>query len=380
MSDDVIDLLTTLVSIDSVNPALIAGAAGETRVAEHVVAWATQNGLAAERVETAPGRPSVIVRSGQNRGPTLLLCGHLDTVGVDGVSDPFTPRVDGDRLYGRGAYDMKSGLAAALIACRDASRAGIAGEVIVAAVADEEHASLGVQETLRHVHADAAIVTEPTELQIATSHKGFVWTEIEVTGQSAHGSRPHLGVDAIMKTWPILRALDALNGELATRRTHAALGPGSLHASLITGGREESTIPERCLLTVERRTLPGESITDVETDIARLLAQCRAADADLVVAARTTLARDSFETSPDEPIVRALQRALGRPSLPLGGVSYWADSAFIAAAGIPTVLYGPPGDGAHANTEWVSISGTIQCARTLTAVAVDFCGRPVAQA
>ena len=379
MSEDVIDLLTTLVSIDSVNPALIAGAAGETRIAERVAAWATQNGLAAEHVETTPGRPSVIVRSGPNPGPTLLLCGHLDTVGVDGVSGPFNPRVDGDRLYGRGAYDMKSGLAAALIACRDASRAGIAGEVIVAAVADEEHASLGVQETLRHVRADAAIVTEPTELQIATSHKGFVWTEIEVTGRSAHGSRPHLGMDAIMKTWPILRALDALNGELATRRTHPALGPGSLHASLITGGREESTIPERCLLTVERRTLPGESTADVETDIARLLVQCRTADADLVVAARTTLARDSFEASPDEPIVLALQRALGQPGITPGGVSYWADSAFIAAAGIPTVLYGPHGDGAHAKTEWVSISGTIQCARTLTAVAMDFCGRPVAQ-
>jgi acetylornithine deacetylase len=374
MSEDVVELLAALVSIDSVNPALIPGAAGETRIAQHVATWASQNGLAADRVETTPGRPSIIVRGGPGNGPTLLLCGHLDTVGTDGVADPFIPRVDGDRLYGRGAYDMKGGLAAALIACRDAQRAGIAGAVVVAAVADEEHASLGVQEVLRHVRADAAIVTEPTELRVATAHKGFVWTEIEVIGRSAHGSRPHLGIDAIMHTGPILRALHALHGELATRRIHHTLGPGTLHASLITGGREESTIPERCLLTIERRTLPGESLADVEADITRLLQQCRDADAALTADSRTTLARDPFETSPDEPIVQAVQRAApdacgGAPV----GVSYWADSAFIAAAGIPTVLFGPDGDGAHAKTEWVSISGTIQCARTLRAVAADFC-------
>ena len=373
MSDDVIDLLTTLVSIDSVNPALIPGAAGERRIAEYVASWANQNGLSSELVEHTYGRPSVIVRSGPGEGPTLLLCGHLDTVGIEGVTDPFNPRVEGDRLYGRGAYDMKAGLAAALLACRDAKRAGIAGEVIVAAVADEEHASLGVQEVLGHVRADAAIVTEPTELRVATAHKGFVWTEIEATGRSAHGSRPQLGVDAIMKTGPILRALDTLDGELATRRTHPNLGPGTLHASLITGGREESTIPERCLLTVERRTLPGETVADVETDITRVLQRCRDADADLIVTSRTTLAREAFETSPDEPIARAVQQALTAPDPTPVGVSYWADSAFIAAAGIPTVLYGPDGDGAHAQVEWVSIPGTIECARTLTTVALTFC-------
>ena len=374
MSEDVVDLLAALVSIDSVNPALVPGAAGETRIAEYVATWAAENGLSAERVEHTPGRPSVIVRGGSGTGPTLLLCGHLDTVGVSGVTNPFTPRVDGDRLYARGAYDMKGGLAAALIACRDAQRRGIAGEVVVAAVADEEHASLGVQEALRHVRADAAIVTEPTELRVATAHKGFVWTEIEVTGRSAHGSRPHLGIDAIMNTGPILQALDALNGELARRRVHPTLGPGTLHASLITGGREESTIPERCVLTIERRTLPGESVADVEADIAELLRRCRDADADLNVGARTTLAREPFEAGSDERIVQAVQQALPGTADPTPvGVSYWADSAFIAAAGIPTVLFGPDGDGAHGHTEWVSISGTVQCAHTLTAAATTFC-------
>jgi acetylornithine deacetylase len=373
MGDDLIDLLATLVSIDSVNPSLVPGAAGESRIAARVASWARDNGLTAQVVEGTSGRPSVIVRGGQGDGPTLLLCGHLDTVGTGGVTDPFTPRVEGDRLYGRGAYDMKGGLAAALVACRDAARAGIAGEVVVAAVADEEHASLGVQEALRHVRADAAIVTEPTELRVATAHKGFVWTEIEVTGRSAHGSRPHLGIDAIMKSGPILRALDELNRELATRRVHPSLGPGSLHASLIAGGREESTIPDRCLLTVERRTLPGETLAGVEAEVGRLLERCRDADEELTVAARTTLDRDPFETGPDERIVQAVQDALdGADPAPVG-VSYWADSAFIARAGIPTVVFGPNGDGAHAEVEWVSVSGTVTCTRLLTTAARSFC-------
>jgi acetylornithine deacetylase len=289
------------------------------------------------------------------------------------MSDPFTPVVRGDRLYGRGAYDMKAGLAAALIAGREAARRGL--EVIVAAVADEEHSSLGVQEILRTVRADAAIVTEPTELTVATAHRGFVWTEISVAGVAAHGSRPHLGVDAIMKTGPVLTALDDLNERLRGRE-HPRLGRGFVHASLIHGGREESTIPDSCTLTIERRTLPGETTEDTEQDIARLLDRCRAADPALRVSSRTTLARAPFEVADDEAIVRAVARAAtsvtGRPA-ELAGASYWADAAFIAGAGIPTVLFGPDGDGAHAREEWVSLPGTVACAQALIAAAADFC-------
>lgn len=373
---DIVELLQQLVEIDSVNPSLVAGAAGEDQIASHVSQWATRAGLDVERLEATPGRPSVLVRGGRRgEGRTLLLCGHLDTVGVGGMTAPHTPRIDGDRLYGRGAYDMKGGLAAALVACRDASRAGIAGEVVVAAVADEEHASIGVQEALRHVHADAAIVTEPTELVVATAHKGFVWMEIDVVGRAAHGSRPHLGIDAILKTGPVLVALDALNDELRAS-AHRSLGPGTLHASLISGGLEESTIPDRCTVVIERRTLPGESVDDVERDVAELLDRCRVADPELDVRSRTLLARDPFETVAGEGIVETVAEAasehLGAPA-EIGGVSYWADSAFISAAGIQTVLFGPDGDGAHAEVEWVSLPGTLACARTLTAAATTFC-------
>jgi acetylornithine deacetylase len=381
LASEVIDLLRRLVEIHSVNPSLVPGAAGETEIAAEIVRWAEHAGLRVEVVPTADGRPSVVVRGGRGGdGRRLLLCGHLDTVGHTGMADPLVPTVVGDRLFGRGAYDMKAGLAAALVVCWEAERSGLAGEVIVAAVADEEHSSTGVQAVLAHAGllegVDAAIVTEPTELTVATAHKGFVWVEIEVTGKAAHGSRPQLGVDAILKTGPVLVALSDLDRALRGVM-HPTLGPGNLHASLITGGSEESTVPDRCVLTVERRTLPGESVTDVETEIAAVLAASRSDDSELVASARTLLAREPFETTADEPfvatVVAAVSHVLGRP-VEAGAMSYWADSAFIAAAGIPTVLFGPDGEGAHAEVEWVSIPGTVACTRALIETARRFCG------
>jgi acetylornithine deacetylase len=373
---DTTELLSTLVSIDSVNPSLVPGGAGEREAAACVVAWAVGAGLEAEVHEATPGRPSVVVRArGTGGGRTLLLCGHYDTVTVDGMRDPHSPRVEGDRLYGRGAYDMKAGLAAALIACRDAAVLGLAGDVVVAAVADEEHASIGVQEVLRSVSADAAIVTEPTELELVVAHKGFVWSEVEVTGRAAHGSRPHLGVDAIVKTGPILTAVGELDAALGERR-HPLLGRGSVHASLIAGGEELSSYPARCVLSLERRTLPGETAAGVEAELERLLDGCRAADAELVAERRTLLVREPFEVPQDAEIVgvvrAAAAEALGAPPA-IAGASYWADAAFIAAAGIPTVMFGPAGEGAHAAEEWVSLSSTDAVARTLVAVARRVC-------
>ena len=374
---DVVQLTTDLVAVDSVNPSLVPGGAGEGRIAAAVVDWASRSGLTAEVVEETPGRPSVVVRSGpRGGGRTLLLCGHLDTVGHGAMRSPLTPRLEGDRLYGRGAYDMKGGLAAALVACRDAAAAGVAGEVVVAAVADEEHASLGVREVLAHVQADAAVVTEPTELEVVTAHKGFAWIEIEVTGRAAHGSRPHLGVDAIRKTGPVLVALDAWDRALAAGTHHDLLGAATVHASLIEGGTEASTIPDRCLLTAERRTLPGETAEQVGREVEDLLRRCRADDPELAVGSRLTLVRDPFETPADAPLVTELTAAagtvLGRTAAPTGA-SYWADSAFLSAAGIPTALFGPGGEGAHADVEWVNLRDVEACAAVLTRLAVAFC-------
>lgn len=375
MADGLVELIHALVAIDSVNPSLVAGGAGEREAAAYVAAWAREAGLEAQTLEATPGRPSVLVRArGSGGGRTLLLCGHLDTVTTEGMAHAG-PRVDGDRFFGRGAYDMKAGVAAALVACREAAGMGLRGDVVVAAVADEEHASIGVREALAAVTADAAIVTEPTELEVIVAHKGFVWAEIEVAGRAAHGSRPHLGVDAIVKSGPVLTALGALDESLGAV-THPLLGRGSVHASLIRGGEELSSYPARCVVGLERRTLPGETAADVEAELAALLDRCRVADPALEATARTLLVREPFAVPPDAEIVEVVRAAagevLGAPP-PVSGASYWADAAFIAAAGIPTVMFGPAGEGAHAAEEWVSIASTEQVARALAGVAARVC-------
>lgn len=376
MTSDLIALLSSLVSTDSVNPSLVAGGAGERAIATLIENWARAEGLEAERLEEVPGRPSVLVRApGAGGGRTLLFCGHTDTVGVQGMTEPHTPRIDGDRLYGRGAYDMKAGLAAGLLAAREASRLRLAGDVLLAAVADEEHASLGVQEALRRLSADAAVVTEPTELAVAVAHKGFVWSEIEVTGRSAHGSRPHLGVDAIVKMGAVLGELERLDRALA-ERTHRLVGRASVHASRIDGGVELSSYPARCTLGLERRTLPGETAQQIEAELESLLDRCREADPELEASQRTLLVREAFEIDQEDELVVLLAEAAAAV-LPQAartvGVGYWADAAFISGAGIPTVMFGPGGEGAHAVEEWVSLSDTELVARTLIRLATRFC-------
>jgi acetylornithine deacetylase len=371
------DLTAQLIAIDSVNPSLVPGAAGESQIAGFIAGWASGHGLETRVLEETPGRPSVLVTArGRGGGRTLLLCGHVDTVNVDGMEAPHTPRRAGDRLYGRGGYDMKAGLAAALIAAREAAGLGLRGDVLVACVADEEHSSLGVQEALRHVRADAAVVTEPTELEVVVAHKGFVWADVTVQGVAAHGSRPHLGVDAIVKAAPLLAGIGALDERLTAETSHPLLGRGSVHAGTISGGVEPSSYPARCTVTVERRTLPGETAHTFAGELEWLLEDARAADPELQASFTTTLVRDPFKVDPEHEIVRATRDAaeaiLGAPPT-LAGASYWADAAFIAAAGIPAVMFGPAGDGAHAVEEWVSISSAEAVASTLTAVAAKVC-------
>jgi acetylornithine deacetylase len=376
MPSDVVTLLSELVAIDSVNPSLVAGGAGEAEIATFIASWAREQGLAVDVLEETPRRPSVLVRArGTGGGRTLLLCGHIDTVNVEGMTDPHVPRVDGDRLYARGAYDMKAGVAAALIAARDVAHAGLPGDVVVAAVADEEHASVGVQEALRSLRADAAIVTEPTEMEVVVAHKGFVWSEIVVTGRAAHGSRPHLAVDAIVKMGPVLTELAALDAALG-EHTHGLLGRGSVHASVIEGGVELSSYPGRCVLGLERRTLPGETGAHVEAELEALLDRCRAADSELEAELRTLLVREPFEVDAASDLVHAVRAAVAEATgqaPPVAGASYWADAAFIAAAGIPTVMFGPSGEGAHAIEEWVSVSDTEAVTRALVGVAARVC-------
>ena len=192
-----------------------------------------------------------------------------------------------------------------------------------------------------------------------------MWSEITVEGVAAHGSRPWLGVDAIVAAGPVLTAIGELDASLGARE-HPLLGRGSVHASVIAGGVELSSYPARCVVGLERRTLPGETAEQVEAEVAALLEHC-----DAPATARTLLVRDPFEVDEDAEIVAALRAAA--PQAPVGGASYWADAAFIAAAGIPTAMFGPGGEGAHAVEEWVSIADTVTVAETLVGVAERIC-------
>jgi acetylornithine deacetylase/succinyl-diaminopimelate desuccinylase-like protein len=367
---DVLPLLERLVSIDSVNPGL--GGGGEAEIATFVAEWAREAGLELELDEAAPGRPNVIaIARGTGGGRTLLLNAHTDTVGHGGMADPLVPRVQGGRLYGRGAYDMKGGLAACLVAAREAAGRGLGGDVVVTAVVDEELSSIGTQSVLKRVRADAAIVAEPTQMRVCVAHKGFVAFEMETFGRAAHGSRPDLGVDAIVKMGHVLVGIDALDRSLRARPTHALLGSGSVHAGVVAGGSEFSTYPARCVLQGERRTVPGESLDQVEAELHALLGGPGRADSQFESAWRTVAARQPFEISAGEEIARLLRDAAGTDEVV--GESYWTDAALIAGTGVPTVVFGPGGEGAHADVEWVSIADVERCAKVFVSVAAEFC-------
>ena len=374
---DVAELAAQLVAIESINPDVVPGGSGEAAVARFVADWCERAGLETTLSETAPGRPNVVaVARGSGGGRSLILNAHMDTVGVAGMTDPFVPRLEGGRLYGRGSYDMKGSLAACMLATVAAKERGLGGDVILTAVCDEEFASVGTEAVAAGVRADAAIVTEPTELQIAVAHRGFVALEVEVFGRAAHGSRPHLGIDAIAKMGRVLVGIEELDTRLRSNPTHPFVGSGSVHASLIEGGQEFSSYPARCLLQAERRTIPGESVELVERELREIVARAGEGDPDFSAEVRAPISRNPFEVAVDEAIVEAVRRhgasVLGSTPETVG-VSFWADSALLADAGIPTVLFGPIGEGAHAETEWVDVDSLERCAEIYVAVAKEFC-------
>jgi acetylornithine deacetylase/succinyl-diaminopimelate desuccinylase family protein len=374
---EVADLTARLVEIESINPDVVPGGSGETAVARFVAEWCERAGLEVSVVDAAAGRPNVIaVARGSGGGRALMLNAHMDTVGVAGMREPFTPRREDGRLYGRGAYDMKGSLASCMLAVAEVGRRQLAGDVVLTAVADEEYASVGTEAVARSLEAAAAIVTEPTEMRVAVAHRGFVGVEIETKGRAAHGSLPDLGLDAIAKMGPVLVAIEKLDKALRAHPGHRYLGSGSIHASLIEGGQEFSSYPAHCVLQAERRTIPGESVSAVEEELRTLLGEAAAQDPDFAANLRVVVAREPFEVGEDEPVVELVRRHAARVlgSEPeLVGVPFWADSALLAGAGIPTVLLGPSGAGAHAEIEWVDIGDLERCIEIYLAVASELC-------
>jgi len=395
-------LLRDLISLDSVNPSLVPGGAGEAAAASYVVEYLRGLDLPARLDEVAPGRPNAVGvlpaaaeaaaeggaggEAGGEAGTDpftvrhgLLLNGHTDTVGLAGMpGDPLKAEFRAGKAYGRGAFDMKGGLVMGLLALAAVKRSGarLARSVLFTAVVDEEYASLGTQDVVRRYRADAAVVMEPTNLALHLAHKGFAWVAVETFGRAAHGSDHARGVDAITKMGKVLVAVEELGRRFLAEPGHPLAGPRCIHGSLIQGGTELSTYPEHCTAQFERRTLPGEDPAVAAAELERICADLAAGDPDFKSRVTLGLVRRGYEVDRKEKVVQALAEATaavtGREP-GYGGSAAWLDSALLGQAGIPTVIFGPEGGGAHSSEEWVSVSSIVEGAQILAEAIVRLC-------
>lgn len=374
---DPIALARQLIRIDSVNSDLVPGAAGEAAIAEWCAGWLDAHGFEVHRLGTAEHPTIVGVARGSGGGRSLMLNGHLDTVGVASYEgDPFAAEVRDGKLFGRGSFDMKGGVAAILVAAARAGAAGLAGDIIVTLVADEEFGSRGTEDALAAFAADAAIVTEPSELNLVLAHRGFAWFEVELAGLAAHGSMPQQGIDAIAHAGLVLRAIDELRVRLEAEPTHPLLGHGAVRVSTIAGGTDAATVADSCTLTIERRTLPGETPDAMEAELRAILAGLADTVSDFRYELRRLVARGAFEADPTWPIVRAVaesaERVLCAPAA-TRGEPFWTDAGLILEAGIPCLLVGVDGGGAHADTEWATTASIEQLTDLLEGAIRTFC-------
>lgn len=378
LTDDPATLLEDLVRIDSVNPGLVPGAAGEAAIASFTASWLESRGFEITRLESTAGRPSIVaVAPGTGNGKSLMFNGHLDTVTLAGYNGaPLEPKIEYGRMYGRGTFDMKAGIAAMMVAAASAAAQPHRGDIIVALVADEEFASAGTEEVLRHFTADAAIVSEPSHEDIVVAHRGFAWFDVTVHGVAAHGSRPDLGVDAIAKAGRFLTGIDELARALRNGPAHPILGPGNVHASLIRGGEEISSYPAECTISLERRTVPGENADTVEAELREILEGIAATDPNFSYTLTRGLERHPFEVASNAPIVQTVLSAgesvTGKVPV-LRGEPFWTDASLMLEAGIPGLLFGVDGGGAHAATEWIELDSLDRVSRILAQAATNFC-------
>ena len=374
------ELTAALVGFDSRNPSLVPGAPGEHQVALFLAHLLETWGFHVQLQEVVTGRFNVVARGGRANAASrsLMLNGHLDVVGVDGMTHPpFASGIIDGNMYGRGAADMKGGIAAMCVAARDAIKLGVDGEIIIALVIDEEYESLGTRALLASgVHADAAIITEPTRLALCPAHRGFVWVRLDVHGRAAHGSRYDLGIDAITHAALIITELDRVQRRTLHQRTHPLLGRGSLHMSIISGGTGLSTYPDLCSVDIERRTLPGETTRTFLDELAVATAMVRNTHPDLSVDVSVTSSQSASDVSRDASIIVEMLEVLERERLParVEGLSAWTDSALLNEAGIPAICFGP-GDIAlaHSATEYVPVMEIDAATRVLTRFVHSWC-------
>jgi acetylornithine deacetylase len=358
MPERIVTILRELVAVNSVN-ATLSGGPGEREIAEFIRGHLRRFGFDAQVQTVSSERANVValVRGNSSAAP-VLLNGHIDTVGVEGMPSPFTLRQEGDRLYGRGAYDMKGSVAVMLALAESWTRHPPERDVWLTFSCDEEDRSLGTEFLVKHwlptlpVVPGGAIFLEPTEENIGVAHKGFTWFGIQVLGKAAHGSRPEEGVDAILPLRAALEELERIRSELRSRPPDALLGHASLHGGKIEGGTELSVVPAQARLQWERRTLPDEETEMVDGELGRVAQAVGQLPGGHRVKSGKIFMRPPYRTPPGADILRRVQAAASDSQLV--GLSFWADSALMGLAGIPSILYGPIGHGAHAIDEWVS--------------------------
>lgn len=374
-----VETLKNLVRINSINPELVPGAPGEVIIAEHIARELTELGLEPRIQELKPKRCNVIaVHKGRGGGRNLMLNGHMDTVGVEGMTNPFAAEIKDGKLYGRGAQDMKGSLAAMLAAFKALSDTGtqLKGDLIFTAVADEEHGSLGTEHIVKNYTADAAVVTEPSGLEIGLAHRGFYVFEITTKGFATHGSLFQEGIDANMHMGRIMTELDRLSRALLQGPKHPLIGPPSLHIPLVHGGQGLFIYSDKCTLSVERRTLPDETHEDVMKEMESVLDRVRKEDSTVDVTFKEIIHRDGYEIEPEAEIVQILTKTAShvlRSKPVYAGHQWWEDSAILGDAGIATVIFGPKGAGAHSHEEWVDIQSVCDTASILAETAIRFC-------
>ncbi len=375
-----VQTLSHLIHINSINPSLSPDGPGEAEAGDYIAAALERLGLQVATYELAPGRVNVVgALPGTGGGRSLLLNAHMDTVGVEGMTiDPFAAEIRDGRMYGRGTQDMKGSLAAMLAAVKALVDSGVAlaGDLLITAVADEEYLSMGTEALVGQVSADAAIVTEPTDMRLARAHRGMIWYQVETFGRAAHGSRYQDGIDANMHMGRFLARLDKLEQELRRRPGHPLTGPPSLHAPIIQGGREMSIYADHCVLKIERRTAPGETEAQNSAELQAIIDELSAEDPDFRAELSVLIARTPFVVTEDAPIVQVVDEALSQrlgARHPHTGMPFWTDAALLAEAGVDTVILGPVGGGLHSAVEWVDLQSVVDLAAVLAETAWRYC-------
>jgi acetylornithine deacetylase len=374
-----VETAVDLVQIDSRNPSLSPDGPGEAVIGDYVADVLEKLGLSVTTHRLGPDRVNVVgVLKGKGGGRSLMLNGHLDTVGVAGMKEPFSGAIRDGKLYGRGSQDMKGSLAAMLTAVKALVDAGVslAGDVLLTAVADEEYLSQGTEDIVKHYTADAAVVTEPTDMAICLAHRGFIWYDVETFGRAAHGSRYDEGIDANVRMGRFLARLDRLEQALRQRPPHPLTGPPSLHASIIRGGTEMSIYADHCLLKLERRTIPGERQSEVTRELQDIVDELAQEDPTFKAKLTPSFERLPLEMGADAAIVQVADAALaGRlgETPAHAGATFWTDAALLAAAGIDAILLGPLGSGLHSAEEWVDLPSVVDLAHVLAETCQRFC-------